>query len=330
MRDAPLYRDVADGPEGGRAWWLEAPDGVRLRLGHWPAGEARGTVLLMPGRTEYIEKYGRAARDLAALGYGTLTIDWRGQGLSDRIQHDPMSGHVLRFTDYQHDVDVMLAHAAALDLPRPWHMLGHSMGGTIGLRAAMRDLPFASCAFSAPMWGIAMTAILRPLAWALSWISRYLGLGHVYAPGGTRHSYILTEPFETNLLTRDREMHAYMVAQLRAHPELSLGGPSLHWLFEALRECRRLAAMPSPDLPCLTFIGSEEKIVSLSAIEARIQRWPDAQLERVEGARHEFLMETPATRAHVMRLLGTFWQRHAGRGGVSRRAAPPAAGCRGR
>ncbi len=307
MEQAPLYSDVADGPDGGRAWWRRADDGVRLRVGHWPAPSAQGTVLLLTGRTEYIEKYGRAARDLRSLGYGTLTMDWRGQGLSDRMLNDAMSGHVLHFTDYQRDVDVMLDHARALDLPRPWHMFGHSMGGAIGLRAVMRGLPFASCAFSAPMWGIAMTAPLRPLAWAISWASRHLGLGHLYSPGTPRGSYVLTEPFPTNTLTRDPDMHAYMVSQLRAHPELSLGGPSLHWLFEALRECRTLAAMPPPDLPCLTFIGSAEKIVAFPPIEARIKDWPGARLERVEGARHEFLMETPATRAHVMRELATFW-----------------------
>ena len=51
---APFYADVADGPPGGRAVWLHAADGVRLRAGLWPLQGARGTVLLLPGRTEYV------------------------------------------------------------------------------------------------------------------------------------------------------------------------------------------------------------------------------------------------------------------------------------
>ncbi len=309
-QDAPLLEDIADGPDGGRAFWQDAQDGLRLRIGHWPAAQARGTVLLLPGRTEYIEKYGLTARDLGQLGYGTLTIDWRGQGLSDRILIDVLPGHVGHFRDYQTDLDAMLQLATALNLPRPWHMLAHSMGGAIGLRGALRGLPFATCAFSAPMWGIAIKPTLRPVAWLLSWASRQIGLGHLHAPGATRDSYVLSEPFETNALTRDREMHAYMVAQLQAHPELALGGPSLHWLFEALRECRTLASLPSPDLPCLTILGSQEEIVDIARIDSRIARWPGARLEKVEGARHELLMETPATRAHVMRQLATFWDSH--------------------
>mgnify|MGYP000882905518 FL=1 len=48
---APLFTDVAPGPESGRAHWAETSDGKRIRLGHWPLENARGTVLLFPGRT---------------------------------------------------------------------------------------------------------------------------------------------------------------------------------------------------------------------------------------------------------------------------------------
>lgn len=287
--------------------WVQASDGVRVRVAHWPATAAKGTVLLLPGRTEFIEKYGRAAVDLAAHEYGTITIDWRGQGLSDRIAADAMSGHVDSFADYQADVAALLAVAKSERAPRPWHLLAHSMGGAIGLRAAMHGLPVASCAFSAPMWGIRMKAALRPLAWSLGWSSRHLGQSHRYAPSTSGASYVLSEPFEKNDLTRDAQMHAHMVAQLNAHPELALGGPSLHWLFEALRECRRLRALPSPKLPCLTFVGTDEVIVDTSRIDARIARWPGARLEHIPGARHEAMMDTPQTRAKVWEMLADFW-----------------------
>ncbi len=309
MEDAPLFGDIANGPPGGRAMWLTARDGVRLRIGHWPSDGAKGTVLLFPGRTEFIEKYGISAADFAVQGYGTLVIDWRGQGLADRALSDAMSGHVTDFAEYQSDVAAMIDAAEALDLPRPWHLLAHSMGGCIGLRAAMDGLPVASCAFSAPMWGIAMKPALRPVAWALSWASRPLGLGHIYAPGTVRGSYVLEAPFHANALTRDRDMYAHMVAQLQAYPQLALGGPSLHWLFAALRECRALARMPSPELPCLTFVGSGEDIVSRAPIDIRIAHWPKARLETVEGGRHELLMDTAATRRHLTDQLVGFWNR---------------------
>jgi lysophospholipase len=90
---APFHADVADAPEGGVCRWLTTADGVRLRACFWREG-GRGTVLLFSGRTEYAEKYGPAARELAVRGFAMATIDWRGQGLSARLSGDATLGHV--------------------------------------------------------------------------------------------------------------------------------------------------------------------------------------------------------------------------------------------
>lgn len=310
MEAAPLFFDVAEGPDGGEAFWVTTEDSVRIRIGLWrPGGDAAGTVFLFPGRTEYIEKYGRAATDLSKAGFTTLTVDWRGQGLADRLVDDAMSGHVMHFSDYQHDVTAMLTAARVLDLPKPWYMLAHSMGGCIGLRSLFEGMPVAAAAFSGPMWGIRISTALRPVAWSLSWGSRRVGLDHYYAPGTAPDSYVLTEPFETNKLTRDRDMFDYMVRQVTAYPELALGGPSLRWLHEALKECRALSRLPSPQQPALTVFGSEEDIVDPSRIIDRKARWRNGTLEIVEGGRHEVLMEGRDIRAHLFSRITEFFNR---------------------
>jgi lysophospholipase len=307
---APFFAEVAEGPRGARAAWARAEDGTRLRVVIWPGefpGGARGTVLLFPGRTEYCEKYGRTVADLAAMGLSVATIDWRGQGLADRALTDLATGHVTDFTDYQMDVAALLSAAREAGLAEPFHLLAHSMGGAIGLRALMQGLPVRSAVFSAPMWGIRMEAALRPLAWSLSWASRHFGFGHRYAPGTRPASYLAEAAFEGNMLTTDREMWGYMQRQVAAHPELSLGGPSLHWLYEALAETRRLARRPAPQVPALTFLGTRERIVDLDPIHARMSRWPGGRLELVEGAEHEVLMEGPQVRARVMAQMGEWF-----------------------
>ncbi|MEL7258902.1 MAG: alpha/beta hydrolase, partial [Pseudomonadota bacterium] len=87
---------MAEGPEGGVAYWITATDGVRLRLGVWPGNSEgiSGTVFLFPGRTEYVEKYGKTSIDLSRAGLHVAVIDWRGQGLADRVASDPILGHV--------------------------------------------------------------------------------------------------------------------------------------------------------------------------------------------------------------------------------------------
>lgn len=322
MDQAPFFDDVTDGPEGGRAVWARASDGLRIRVGWWqPEGEARGTVLIFPGRTEYIEKYGRDARTLTAAGYAVLAIDWRGQGLADRMVANSRVGHVGEFSDYQLDVAAVLDVAETAGLPRPWHMLAHSMGGCIGLRALYEGLDVNSAVFSAPMWGIRLAAPTRPAAWVLSWSGSRLGFGHLMSPGMKEEPYPLDAEFADNKLTSDEEMFAYMRRQLTEHPDLSLGGPSLHWLNQALAETLSLARRPAPATDCLTFLGAEEAIVDTPRIHARMDSWSNGELVILPGARHEVLMETPATRDAIFARMIPFFEAHAEKDGAKARSA---------
>lgn len=295
---APYHADVARGPADVQSHWLRCADGIRLRLAVWNAGlpQAKGTVLLFAGRTEYVEKYGLTAQSLAERGYRMASVDWRGQGLSDRALPDHLTGHVTDFREFQTDVAALRAALSTLDVAGPFFLLGHSMGGCIGLRALHEGLPVAAAAFSGPMWGIRIAPQLRPAAWALSGMSRYLGLSHRYAPGTKPASYITAAPFEGNVLTSDPEMYEYMRLQLAAHPELALGGPSLSWLYAALREINALHRMPSPPVPALTHVGTEETIVDVPTIRDRMRRWSDGTLTLAQGGQHEIPMEVPALR----------------------------------
>lgn len=299
LEEAPLYTDLMPGPDDGRAWWVKTSDGVRIRIAFWGADAPKGTVLLFPGRTEYVEKYGDAASMLRERGFATLAIDWRGQGLADRLCDDPSLGHVESFADYQADVSAVLFAAKALNLPQPWYLIGHSMGGCIGLRALMNGLEVQAAAFSAPMWGIHISAAMRPFAWALSRAMSAIGQGTLLAPGTSAKPYVVAEPFEGNTLTRDPDMFNMMRAQVITHEDLALGGPSLLWLREALDETLALSRLPAPDIPCVTYLGTNERIVQTHRIHERMRHWPNGRLELVDGAEHEVMMENRADRARL-------------------------------
>ena len=296
---APYLDDIAGNPDGV-CHWLTCVDGVRIRVGHWPAKTAKGTALIFPGRTEYIEKYGRTAADLTARGYACVAIDWRGQGIADRLLENRAIGHVDVFEDYQLDVKAMLLHVKKLGLPEPYFLLAHSMGGCIGLRSIYDDLPVNAAAFSAPMWGIKMSPALRPIAWGLSSVSKPLGFSGVFAPGQQAESYVLRADAEDNTLTSDTDTFESLQKQLIAYPDLALGGPSLHWLNESLREMRMLSLRESPNLPCATFLGTDEVIVDPDRIHGRMHQWPKGELVILEGGRHEGLMERTPLRNRIL------------------------------
>ena len=311
MQDAPLHNDISQGPPGGRAFWVTASDGIRLRVAHWQGGDA-GTILLFPGRTEYIEKYGRVAADLVAAGYHVLTIDWRGQGLSDRLHDDPRIGHVDAFSDYQTDVNALLESARTLALPQPFHLLAHSMGGAIGLRALHNGLAVNAAVFCSPMWKINVSIAMRPFVRWVSFMLRTAGRGMSFAPGRSGLTMRENSAFEDNGLTNDTDHWQYLVAQVRAHESLALGGPSVRWLDEALRETWALRhRLPPNALPCLTLIGTADSIVDVGAPSALLRRWPDGQLIEFTGSQHELLMEVPAVRRTVLDAATRLFQSHA-------------------
>ncbi|SNX74630.1 lysophospholipase [Cereibacter ovatus] len=312
MTAAPFHAALADGPPGGHAQWITTSDGVRLRAVLWPEGR-HGTVLFFTGRTEYAEKYGPTAAALAAAGFASVAIDWRGQGLSDRATANRLVGHVDDFAQYQHDVAALLALLRDRGLPEPLHLLAHSMGGCIALRALHDGLPVRSVCFSAPMWDIRLPAALRLVASGLAEVARLLGQTHRYVPGTGTRSYVLSTAFDGNVLTSDPEMFGWMQRHLAEVPDLGIAGPSLGWFRAALAETRRLRPLPAPEaVPALCVVGSAEKVVALDEIERRMTDWPQGSLQIVPGAEHELMMERPALRRAFHNAAAAHFRANAG------------------
>ncbi|MEL6677584.1 MAG: alpha/beta hydrolase [Pseudomonadota bacterium] len=300
--EAPLLADLGGLPPGGSAWFEDTPDGTRIRLARWDGGRS-GTILLLPGRTEYVEKYGAVIADLRARDLSVVTLDWRGQGLSQRADVGTL-GHVGRFSEFQQDL--RLAAAVAFALPGPHVMLAHSMGGCIGLRGLVSGLAVERAVFSAPMWGLHMSPLLGPVAPFVARFLRAIGRGKRVVPGGTDENYVATMEFPTNTLTTDRETFERMRSHLAAHPELGLGAPTVSWLGAAFDEMSELMVAPPPRLPVLIGLGGQEAVVSSSAIHTQAERMPEATLLKVAGGKHELLMEAPALRREFLAAMDRF------------------------
>lgn len=297
-------------PAVARAFWLRAEDGVRLRAALWSGATPRGTLLLFPGRTEFVEKYWPIAAHFAARGLAVLALDWRGQGASDRLIPDRALGHVGDFAEYQRDVAALNAAAETLALPRPRHLLAHSMGCAIGLRALHRGLAVDRVAFSAPMWAIPYRDLPdrlgMPLQRLVSGTACLLGLGQRPIPGKDAPAVDPAHPdlgFANNLLTSDPGWWRWAGDLDAALPDLVLGAPTFAWGRAALAECRALAHLPMPVLPALISVSGEEHLVSATAIRAGAARWPGARLLDLPNARHEALFERPATREPLLAAI---------------------------
>src|SRR5260370_1707673 len=288
----PVPDDVVTGT-------LKTAVGIALRFARWAHPRARkGTVCLFQGRSEFIEKYFETVRDLRARGFAVATLDWRGQGLSDRTLRNARKGYVRNFAQYQIDLETFINEIVLPDCPPPLFALGQSMGATILLRAAYAGHRwFDRMVLLAPMIalpGMRRSGANRIIVKALGPI----GLGSLYVPGGSAAA-IIQRPFKGNLLSSDPVRYARNVAVVEAKPALAIGSPTLAWCDAAFRVIADLSEPGYPvriRQPILIIAAGMDGIVSTPAIAEVAVRLRGGSHLIVPGARHELLMEQDPVR----------------------------------
>ena len=312
LEAAPLVATAeAPVPEGLRAFWHEGSGGARLRAAIAPSdGPARGGVVLSPGRTEPIEKYFEVIGELQARGFWVLAHDWRGQGLSHRVLGDRLKGHAAGANEFLDDFRRLLDWAGP-GLPRPWISLGHSMGAALVAMALQGGERRLSAAFmSAPMMGLAAARRLPlPAVRLIAGAMIRAGRSEAFVYEGYDP---MLGPFESNILTHDAPRYERYRAQLRACPDLALGGVTWGWLafaFDCAAELAKAAAARAADLPLTVVTAGEDHLVLNAAARRYAERAPQGRYVEIAGAYHEILMETDARRALVWRQFDALAER---------------------
>ena len=286
-----------------------APDGGRLRVGFWPAESERGQVVLLLGRSEFLEKYEETIGELRGRGFGVWAMDWRGQGLSDRPLADRHKGHIDDFGTYLGD---LVWFVETFVIPRraaTTCVLAHSMGGHIALRAVLEaKIAPDRMVLLAPMIDLPLSWGMRPYARWLTGFATGFGLGDWYIPGTGPYDPERMA-FEGNALTGDRARFDRTHAAIAANPAVALGGPTFGWLDAALRSIDRLhavAAAKPETCPILVCIPTDERVVSIAAQKSVCGALPRCRCVDVPGSRHEILMERDEQRALFWREFDTF------------------------
>jgi lysophospholipase len=290
-------------PIGGRVDTIVTEDGMRIRAAHWraTAREPKGTVIVLHGHTEFIEKYFETVADLLRRGFAVATLDWRGQGRSQR----EIVGrcHVESFGDYDRDLDAFMRHIVLPDCPQPFFLLAHSLGALVGLRAA-RDgrVRFNRLTLTAPM--LALSRLSTPpmgLVRTLTALGLFLGRdGRAVGNKALRARY--SDAAEDVRPKRIAEV-------LRAAPDLETGLPTVRWLHSAIQAMREVDA-PSfaqgVKQPVMLIASGRDRVVSNAAIEQFTGDLRSGAQIIVAGARHEVLMEPDPLREEFWAAFDAF------------------------
>jgi lysophospholipase len=296
-------------PDGAVVGALTTRDNVTLRFARFaPPPGRKGTVVVLQGRAEYIEKYYETVRDLRARGFAVATFDWRGQGLSKRALADPQKGHVRNFSEYITDLEAAMEQMVLPDCPPPLYALAHSMGGAVLLKACHEGSRwFDRMVLSSPMIALPASRMTRA-AGPLARVMRLIGRGSGYVPTG-HGAPIGVDDFVGNVLTSDPVRYARNMAVLEEAPELGIGAPTIAWADAALRLMKQFSAPSyagSLRQPILMVAAGRDEVVSTPAIENFGMHLLAGSHLIVAGAQHEILQEQDLFRAQFWAAFDAF------------------------
>lgn len=298
-------------PNGAITGAVKTADGINLRFARWrpTARRTQGTVCLFQGRSEQIEKYFEVIGDLRRRGFAVATLDWRGQGGSDRRLRNRRKGHIDSFSEYDRDLDTFMQEIVLPDCPPPHYALAHSTGALICLRAAHAGRArFTRMVLAAPLAGLGPVGYSQPTIFRISAILTALGFGELDAPG-TKGSGISEIPFEGNPLTSDPARFARNVELVVKAPEIATGRPTVGWLYAACRAMQEAADPdfgPSIKIPTLVVAAALDRVVSVNAIETLVAELRAGAQVVIAGAQHELMMERDTIREQFWAAFDAF------------------------
>jgi len=298
-------------PDGAVVGAIVTSDGVTLRYARWrtTARRSLGTVCLFQGRSESIERYFEVVGDLRRRGFAVASVDWRGQGGSERRLRDPQKGHVDSFEEYDRDLEAFMEQVALPDCPPPHFALAHSTGGLICLRAVGQGRSrFTRMLLSSPLLGLAPSRPSPAFSRRLAAFLTAIGLGEMRLPR-SKSPPIETLRFEGNALTSDPRRFARNVEIATRLPEVGVGVPTFGWLWAASKAMSEAADAdfgPAVTVPILIVAGSLDRIVSLQAIEDLAGQLRTGSHVIIAGGRHELMMERDSLREQFFAAFDAF------------------------
>jgi alpha-beta hydrolase superfamily lysophospholipase len=266
---APPPRNVVDFFETDR---------LRFAYRAWLSPDPLAHLLIVHGLSDHSGRYESIGRAFAAMGVSSWAFDLRGHGRSAGRR-----GHASGFSRLLEDVDAFRALVAATAGPgAPLFLLGHSLGGLVGIRyvqeypdavrGAIIVSPWLGTALAVPRWKTGLAAGLSRLLPALPFAAN------------VPEQHLSRDPAVGKAYREDPLVHDTITPRLFVEVQAAM----------KLAVVRAAAIRP----PLLVLLAGADRIVDTerALLFARAARGGRAEIRRVDGAYHEILNEPDAAR----------------------------------
>ena len=295
-------------------------DGAKLRYAHLTPTNPQNTLLILPGKSEFIEKYYHFALKWQNLGYQIFILDWRNQGLSSNTTEDPHKYHFTSTDLYLKDLKSFYDKTIKPQCKGHFITYAHSMGAHLTLRAIQEKIfkPDGQI-FASPLFGLNYGIFPRFFVDFVIWLK---------ARASKLSDYALTQgpwkplPTSFQMLTNDKKAYEYHNDFLRKTPAFQSGGATFGWV-KAIEDSSEALSQKAKTLtsPTLLLCPENDRIISMKAVHETAQK---LQLNRqdqyfIHGAMHELHFETEEIQQMVWKKIEDWLIRHynaVSRGGI--------------
>lgn len=288
---------------------LTAFDSCRLHYEYFLCENARGSVVIVHGLSEFTKKFYEFTYYLLNQGYNVFMYDQRCHGSSDRLTNNITLLHVDKFSDYIKDLnqfidEIVIPNSDGADL----YLFSHSMGGVIAeLYLAAHPNKIKKAVLSAPMFEPTVANVPIGIARA--------GLNLASAFLRKKEKFPLSSEFNPDVTYKktydaSRARFEHNLKMRRENPMYQTTPMSFGWVIGSLNV--RKAALSSKTIkrittPILLISAELDRVVNNEPQLIFARRCPTCAFVNIKGANHALLTSDYDTMTEVLTRIFDFF-----------------------
>jgi len=284
---------------------LTLRDGYEINHRYYENPNAKGSIVIIQGRTETTFKYAEQIYDFYHMGYSVYVFDSRGQGYSKHlVEGHPTFGHIENFNDYVDDLREYLDKVVLNRKKGKLLAYCHSMGAAVG---ALFELKYPG-AFDGYVWQSPMFEInTRPFPY---WAARMIvGTMDLFGRGTSLPP--LQKDFhedEKNNVTSSEVRRNYVFKQRIKERSALIGPATAGWANQALIATRVIANHSNQlRAPVLVLEAGKDEYVNSEGIKKVCQKAQSCQKIVFEAGMHELYLENDSIRRKLLDEVDHFF-----------------------
>ena len=302
-----------------KLFWLKS-NKFQLRCAEYYSFNStpKADILIIPGLSEFIERYDLVAKHLVNQNFRVAVIDLPGQGLSSRFGSPKTVIHLDKFSNYLDSMHLIIK-SLKFGSERPLIFFGHSLGGFLSLYYQTQSNHVKSNYFIKPKFSIAIAPMMglpvnKFLSTIIIYINRFLYLTNLSNIGfnnnlaafasfiGFAGKNVVSSVSKASDYWKNKENIDYFgketsseaLSHFERNINLDTKGPSWNWVSNALMECKGLINdIKNNNMisPTLMIIADDEYVTDPQAQKLAIKLLDRVEQINLPSCRHDILHE---------------------------------------